>query len=73
MVVEDSADLPKAYHYLFRRGSDTVPEREGAEKHLAAQGCTRVLHYASPEGYASFGYVERVEVLRQRAMEPRYG
>lgn len=74
MIVEDTIDQPTGYHYLFRRGGNNATDREGAEKHLAAQGCTRVLHFADPSGiHASFGYIERVEVLRQRAMEPRYG
>jgi len=78
MLAEDAYEQPTGFHYLFRRGGDSAPEREGAEQHLAAQGCTKVMHYAAPDDtgghvYASFGYVEPIAVVRQRAQEPQYG
>lgn len=74
MIVEDAYEEPANYHYFFRRGGDSQTERQGAEQHLGAQGCTKVLHYVRPAGtFCSFGYVEPIAVVRQRAQDPQYG
>ena len=71
---EDAYEQPTGFHYFVNRGADSPEDRSAAEDSLARQGCTRVLHFASPGGaYQSFGYVEHVSVVNQRAREPRYG
>jgi hypothetical protein len=74
IYAEDTVEQPTGFHYFVNRGGDSPTDRSGAEDSLARQGCTRVLHFASPGGtYQSFGYVEHVSVINQRMREPHFG
>lgn len=68
-MLTEVRDFPPAeFHYMFRRGTDTIESRDAAVAYLSRQGCTLTIH----SGTDSYGIVEPIEVVRQRALEPRY-
>lgn len=79
LLVEDGRGAVVEGHYRFQQVGTAPEQRTAAEQFLQRQGCTKVVHYVSHsiEGEAqdsllSIGFIERIEVVRQRAREPRY-
>lgn len=69
VLVEHNDIAPATYHYTFQRGSSDGVELSGATESLRRQGCTRVIHVE----HISYGIVEPLHVVQQRAREPQYG
>lgn len=72
MLVEDGHGAVQEGHYYFRQTGTTPEHRTAAEQHLARQGCTKVVHYEQDAVLVSIGHIERLDVVAQRAREPRY-